>query len=113
MNTSSKPIAHHDDAHAHAHEVQKHVKAYLMVGGMLLICTALTVFLSYVDFGTQKANIIVAMLVAAFKAGLVAAIFMHLSHEKWTIYRFLLFTVIFAIGLFVLSILAFHDPIHL
>ena len=43
----------------------------------------------------------------------VAAIFMHLKSEKWTIYRFLLITVLFAIGLFLLTALAFHDPIRL
>ena len=53
-----------------------------MVGATLLLFTGITVALSYVDFGTQKANIAVAMLVATFKAGLVAAIFMHLSAEK-------------------------------
>lgn len=111
MNTSHETVsAHHDP---HAQDVSKHVRGYLLVGGILLVCTALTVFMSYVDFGTQKANIIVAMMVAAFKAGLVAAVFMHLSHEKWTIYRFLLFTAFFAAGLFLLSILAFHDRIHL
>ena len=50
----------------------KHVKGYLMVGATLLTFTALTVSLSYVNFGTQKANVAVAMLVATFKAGLVA-----------------------------------------
>ena len=63
-----------------------------MVGLTLIVFTAITVFLSYVDFGTQKANMAVAMLVATFKAGLVAAIFMHLSNEKRIIYRILIFT---------------------
>ena len=44
----------------------------------LLTFTALTVFLSYVNFGSHKANMAVGMLVATIKAGLVAAIFMHL-----------------------------------
>lgn len=99
---------HHDLAH-----VNKHVTGYLMVGGLLLFCTGLTVALSYVNFGTQQANIIVAMVLATFKAGCVAAIFMHLKSEKWTIYRFLLITVFFAIGLFALTGLAFWDPIRL
>ena len=65
------------------------------------------------NFGTQKANIVVAMALATFKAGCVAAIFMHLKSEKWTIYRFLLITAVFAIGLFFLTALAFNDPIRL
>jgi caa(3)-type oxidase subunit IV len=99
--------------HEHyAHEVAHHVRKYMMVGGTLLAFTALTVFLSYVNFGTQKANIAVALLVATFKAGLVAAIFMHLSAEKKLIYRILIFTGLFVLGLFWLTFLAWYDPIH-
>jgi cytochrome c oxidase subunit 4 len=98
------------DAHA-AHDVSKHIRGYLMVGGTLLVFTAITVFLSYVNFGTQKANVAVAMLVATFKAGLVAAIFMHLSNEKRMIYRILTFTAFFVVGLFFLTYLAWYDPI--
>ena len=72
----------HAPDHDAAHHVNKHVKGYLMVGGLLLFCTALTVALSYVNFGTQKANIVVAMALATFKAGCVAAIFMHLKSEN-------------------------------
>ena len=79
------------DDHA-AHNVAKHVRKYLFIGALLVTFTAITVWLSYVDFGSRKANITVAMLVATFKAGLVAAIFMHLSSEKQLIYRILIFT---------------------
>ena len=108
---SHGPAVHSD--HDVAIHVNKHVKGYILVGGLLLFCTGLTVAFSYVNFGTQKANIVVAMILATFKAGCVAAIFMHLKSEKWTIYRFLLITVVFAIGLFLLTALAFHDPIRL
>ena len=83
-----------------------------MVGATLLAFTAITVALSYVNFGTQKANVAVALLVATFKAGLVAAIFMHLSAEKRLIYRILIFTGFFVFGLFWLIYLAWYDPIH-
>ena len=94
-----------------AHDVSKHIRAYLLVGLTLIVFTAITVALSYLDFGTQKANIAVAMLVATFKAGLVAAIFMHLSNEKRMIYRILVFTFFFVLGLFWLTYLAWYDPI--
>ena len=80
-----------------------------MVGATLLVFTGVTVALSYVHFGTQKANIAVAMLVATFKAGLVAAIFMHLAAEKRLIYRILVFTGFFVLGLFWLTYLAWYD----
>src|ERR1700733_11447433 len=101
-------VAH--DEHT-AHDVAKHIKGYLLVGATLLAGTAITVFLSYKDFGTQKANVAVAMLVATIKAGLVAAIFMHLSSEKAAIYRILIFTFFFVLGLFWLTYLAWYDPI--
>jgi caa(3)-type oxidase subunit IV len=63
------------------------------------------------DFGSQKANVAVAMVLATFKAGLVAYIFMHLSAEKKLIYRVLIFTGIFVLGLFWLTYLAWYDPV--
>lgn len=98
----------HDDDH---HDVSKHVRKYLMVGALLLIFTVITVGLSYVDFGSTKANMAIGMLVATFKAGLVAMIFMHLSAEKQLIYRVLLFTVLFVLALFWLTYLHWYDPI--
>ena len=99
----------HDD-HV-AHNIAKHIRGYMMVGGTLLAFTAITVFLSYVNFGTMKANVAVAMLVATFKAALVAMIFMHLSNEKKLIYRILVFTAFFVLGLFFLTYLAWYDPV--
>ncbi len=96
----------HDD-----HDVSAHVKKYLMVGALLLIFTIITVALSYIDFGSSKANMAIGMLVATFKAGLVAAIFMHLSAEKKLIYRILLFTAFFVFGLFWLTYLHWYDPV--
>jgi caa(3)-type oxidase subunit IV len=113
------------DPHAAEH-VAAHVRTYLMVGATLLAFTAVTVALSYVDFGVlfshifrvnlseeggRKANITVALLVAAFKAGLVAAIFMHLSAEKRLVYRILIFTGFFVLGLFWLTYLAWYNPV--
>src|SRR6187401_2424143 len=80
--------ASHDD---HVHDVAKHVKGYIIIGALLIVFTGITVGLSYVNFdhliGGHGWNIIIAMIVATFKAGLVAAIFMHLKGEKWTIWK--------------------------
>jgi cytochrome c oxidase subunit 4 len=80
-----------------------------MVGATLLAFTGLTVALSYIHFGSPKANIAVAVLVATFKAGLVAAIFMHLAAEKRLIYRILIFTGLFVLALFWLTLFAWYD----
>jgi cytochrome c oxidase subunit 4 len=107
------PAAAHGHGHGHddAAHVAKHVKGYLMVGTGLLVLTGVTVWLSYVDFGSQNWNIIVAMIVATFKAGMVAAIFMHLKGERVTIWRFLYFTAFFVFGLFMLTLFHYVDPI--
>lgn len=126
MNETHEPIgeaaALSTDAHAAqaaqtahdehvAHDVSKHIRGYLLVGLTLIVFTVITVALSYFDFGTQKANVAVAMLVATFKAALVAVIFMHLSNEKRMIYRILIFTGLFVLALFFLTYLAWYDPI--
>jgi caa(3)-type oxidase subunit IV len=107
------PAAEHDHSHDAEH-IAKHLKGYLVVGGILIVCTAITVWLSYVDFdhliGTGW-NFIIAMILATFKVCLVGAIFMHLKGEKWTIWRFLFFTAFFVAGLFLLTLLNWSDPI--
>lgn len=103
-------VAAHDASHDAEH-IAKHLKGYYVVGGILIVFTGITVALSYVDFGSLKANWIIAMLVATFKVCLVGAIFMHLKGEKWTIWQFLLFTIFFCAGLFLLTLLAWGDPI--
>jgi len=109
---TSAEVAHgsHDVAHDAAH-IAAHVGAYVKVGVGLLVLTGVTVGLSYVDFGSREMNIIVGMLVASLKAGLVAFIFMHLNGEKITIWRFLIMTTIFVMGLFFLTYLFHADPI--
>ncbi len=110
----------------YAHGVQQHVTRYLLVGGLLIAFTILTVALSYVDFGgffswlfhihiapsrAGQLNIAVAMVVATIKVSLVVLVFMHLAAEKRLIYRILIFTVIFVLGLFWLTYLAWYNPI--
>ena len=104
--------AAHADPHAapHGHH-DMHLKLYVGIGIALILLTGFTVFLSYVDFGSQERNMVVGMLVATFKVSLVMAIFMHLKGERPTIWRFLYFTAFFVLGLFLLTLLHWIDPI--
>jgi caa(3)-type oxidase subunit IV len=103
---------HANDPHAGPHSPHEmHLKLYYGVGLALLFLTGFTVFLSYVDFGSQQRNIVIALLVATFKVSMVGAVFMHLKGERPTVWRFLYFTAFFVMGLFVLTYLHWVDPI--
>jgi cytochrome c oxidase subunit 4 len=71
-------------------DIDKHVRAYIGVFISLAVLTAVTVGASYIHFGSHSTNIVVGMLIAAIKAGLVASVFMHLKWEKKIIYWVLL-----------------------
>ena len=52
------------------------IKTYLKVFGALMFLTVLTVAVTYIDLGSF--NIVLALLIAGTKAGIVATFFMHL-----------------------------------
>ncbi len=85
----------------HAHAEHHHVtgpKTYAAVLVGLLIFTVITVYASYIDFGSM--NTVVALIIATMKGSLVALFFMHLRHDKFNAVIFvggLLFLAIFLI----------------
>ena len=91
--------------------IQKSIKWYLIIGGILILASGATVWLSYVELPTHSLNILVGMILATIKATLVALIFMHLNHERPVIYKVLAFTVVLALVLFVLFVLSARDPL--
>ncbi len=92
-------------------DLQQHVQKYKKIGWLLAIFTVITVALSFWELPTHGLNIIVGMIVAAFKASLVGLIFMHLNHERSLIYKVLVFTLVFVIGLFVLTYYSHEHPL--
>jgi hypothetical protein len=102
----------------------KHRKQYWIVGGALFFCTVLTLVLGinqYTQFGQSfdfgapgidGPDFVFGLMIATFKCSLVALIFMHLNHERGLIYKMLLFTVCFFIGLMGLMLFAHSDPVH-
>jgi caa(3)-type oxidase subunit IV len=134
MSESSAVTEHqHGDAHGHAHDAHahhgsfwQHVKKYVVIGGLLFIFTIVTVALSYIDFAhiglfqkvfgwigvkSHGINIFIGLVVATFKVCLVGAWFMHLKDEKSSVWRPLIFTFVFVMGLFLLCLLHYIDPI--
>ncbi len=95
---------------AHAEDIKKHVRKYIMVFVALLGLTVVTVAVSYLNLSVVPA-VIVALIVAAVKGTLVASYFMHLISEKKVIYFTLILTVFFFIVLMWLPLFAHSDPI--
>ncbi|HQZ26542.1 MAG: cytochrome C oxidase subunit IV family protein [Verrucomicrobiales bacterium] len=100
------------------HDYSKHKKTYMKVGIALGICTGLTLALGLsasLDFGPPgptASDFVIGLCVASIKASLVALIFMHLNHEKGLVYKLLLFTFLFFIGLMTLTLFSDFDPIR-
>jgi caa(3)-type oxidase subunit IV len=92
-------------------EIKKSVRKILWIGGILAVCTVLTVWLSTVELATHGQNIVVGMILATIKAGLVGLVFMHLNHEAKLIYKVLAFTVVFVTALFLLFYWSSLDPL--
>lgn len=92
-------------------EIQKSIKKYLIIGGILIAATILTVGLSYWEMPTHGMNILLGLIVAAAKVSLVGLYFMHLNHERALIYKILAFTVVFVTALFFLFYMSHEDPL--
>jgi len=61
-------------------EIQKSVRTYMTVFAMLMVFTVITVAASRFHLAIPV-GITVALIIAAMKGSMVAAVFMHLSHE--------------------------------
>ena len=98
--------------------IQKSKKLYLFIGMVLFFFTIVTVAVAtvpWLDFGGHgfdKADAIIGLAIATFKASLVMLIFMHLNHEKGTIYIVFSMAIFFAFFLMFLTGWAFEDPME-
>jgi caa(3)-type oxidase subunit IV len=101
--------------HSDPSEVRKTIRRYLMVGGALFVFTVITVLANQVHFAVPLA-ITVAVIIASIKGSMVAAVFMHLSHEKKWIYWSLILTAAFFLVLMLIPLLTLSDtigtPVH-
>src|SRR5215831_9164397 len=90
--------------------VKKAIRTYGIIGGLLLVCTVITVAVNQVHLAIPLA-ITVALVIATIKGSMVASVFMHLSHEKKWIYGALILTVVFFVVLIMLPNLTVSDTI--
>ena len=99
-------------------EIKKAQKKYLLIGLILFVFTVVTVAVAtvpWLDFGVHgfdAQDAIIGLIIATIKASLVGAIFMHLSHEKKTIYVLIVIGILMGISLMGLTGWAFEDPIE-
>ena len=90
--------------------IKKSVRRYMTVFAMLMIFTVITVTASRFHLAVPVA-ITVALIIAAMKGSMVAAVFMHLSHEKRWVYGTLLLTAVFFLGLLLIPLLTSLDTL--
>jgi cytochrome c oxidase subunit 4 len=89
--------AHIDEHEAHTHVVPGWL--LLTVFAALILLTFMTVAVTWVDFG-RTANVWIALVIAAVKAGLVALYFMHLRWDS-PFNGFILCVSLFFVALFI------------
>ena len=97
-------------AHEHAVDLKSYIRLCAVVFLVVLCTTSAMIAASFAHIGegwTLKVALILA--IAVVNAFLVAGYLMHLLSEKKLVYTVLGFTVIFVIGLFVLTIGAMND----
>ena|ERR1700730_10177731 len=97
--------------HSDPAEIKKSVRAYMTVFVVLMVFTLLTVAASRFHFAVPIA-ITIALIIAAMKGSMVAAVFMHLSHERKAIYGALLLTLVFFIVLLAIPVLGYLDRVR-
>jgi cytochrome c oxidase subunit IV len=96
--------------HSDPEAIRATIRKYWMIGGALFVFTVITVAVNQIHLAIPLA-ITVALIIATIKGSMVAAVFMHLSHEKKWIYGALVLTVI---GFFILMTVPYftvHDSI--
>jgi len=102
--------ADHPAATGHA-DVDRHVRAALLVFLCLLVLTAFTVTAWRLHLPTRAA-ITLALLVATVKGSLVAAWFMHLVSERKLIYGVLVLTAVLFVPLLLFPVLTSSSALH-
>jgi cytochrome c oxidase subunit 4 len=98
--------------HSDPAEVKKSIRSYITVFVMLMVFTVITVAVASFDFPVPMA-IGVALIIAAMKGSMVAAVFMHLSHERQWIYGTLILTALFFVVLMLVPIFTEMDKIRI
>ena len=92
----------------HVEDIKKHVRIYISVFAALAVLTMVTVAVGYIHLPIIPA-LVVALLIATIKAGLVVGYFMHLISEERLIRSLVVMTLGLVITMFILFTLYYFD----
>jgi cytochrome c oxidase subunit 4 len=96
--------------HSDPESVKQSIRSYLKIGAALYVFTVITVAVNQIHLAVPFA-VTLALIIATMKGSMVAAVFMHLNHEKRWIYGSLILTVVFFVVLMCLPIFTTMDHI--
>jgi len=91
----------HDANEQDVHDSLNHIVSpvvYITIAGILLVMTAVTAAVSFVDLGVF--NAVVALFIACFKASLVVLFFMHVKYSS-KLTKLTLFSGLFLFGVLI------------
>ncbi len=103
---------------AGAYAIRRQLRIYFIIGAALFAGTLITVAVATVPWldigghGFDRWDMALGLLIATFKASMVAAVFMHLNHERRMIYFISTFAVLHCAGMMLLLALAEADRVH-
>lgn len=92
----------------HVEDVKKHVRIYISVFAALAVLTIVTVAVGYLHLPIVPA-LVIALLIATIKGGLVAGYFMHLVSEERLIRGLVFMSVSLVIAMFALFTIYYFD----
>ena len=102
----------HEEPHGHTEALPHHPVPYFLIFGLLVVLTAITVGVAFLDIHNEIAKVLLALTIASIKASAVALFFMHLKFEGKLIYLILIVPLLLCILLVVALIpdVVYHTP---
>lgn len=99
VQETPSPLSEPEEPHGVTVPLPRHPVNYLLIFGVLVVLTILSVVIATHRFEREIVNVLVALLLASIKGACVALFFMHLKFEGKLIYLTLLVPVGLAIVL--------------
>ena len=102
----------HEEPHGHTEPMPHHAVPYYLIFGVLVVLTAITVAVAFLEIHSEIAKVLLALTIASIKASAVALFFMHLKFEGKLIYLILIVPLLLCILLVVALIpdIVYHTP---